>query len=212
MSTIIIAAGGTPPDKKEFLDYAAVCDMIIAADSGADWLSCYGVTPNLLIGDFDSAKKTVISAYQIKGVKTITAKVEKDETDLMLAAQYAVKSNADKVIIFGGTGRRIDHLLGNFQVMYYLLKNNIRPIMIDRETMIEMMTSGKSVLVADIGATVSIVPYGGDARVTAESGGFKYPLDNLLLPADSPVGISNITRRTKISLKITGTVLIIVNR
>ena len=131
MSTIIIAAGGTPPDKKEFLDYAAVCDMIIAADSGADWLSCYGVTPNLLIGDFDSAKKTVISAYQIKGVKTITAKVEKDETDLMLAAQYAVKSNADKVIIFGGTGRRIDHLLGNFQVMYYLLKNNIRPIMID---------------------------------------------------------------------------------
>ena len=209
----VIAAGGKRPDRKEFSEYAKKCDMLIAADSGADWLFRFGIAPDVLLGDFDSASKTAITTFKMRGAKMITVNPEKDITDTMLAARYAEDHGAEKVVIFGGMGDRLDHVYGNFQVMSYLKSKGIESLMIDEHCIVQI-ASGKAEVVAPAGSVVSVLPFGGDITVTADEGSFKYPMKELRLKTDlpDPVGVSNVLNRTKAHLKITGTALIFINR
>ena len=66
------------------------------------------------MGDFDSAEKPVFDNIEI-------FPSEKDDTDLMLAIKEGFESGCDDFLIFGATGGRVDHLLGNIQSLGYIL-------------------------------------------------------------------------------------------
>ncbi len=70
-----------------------------------------------------------------KHVETVTVPVEKDDTDTMLAAEYAAYHGACEVVLFGGTGgERLDHTLANFHVLAYLQNRGIPARMLDAHT------------------------------------------------------------------------------
>lgn len=210
---VIIACGGDKPGKREFLEYARRYDRIIAADGACNWLFSYGVTPHIVVGDMDSVKPAVLKAVKKSGAELITADREKDETDMMLAAMYASEElHADRAAIFGGLGGRLDHTLGNLQVMAYLLKRGVKPVLVDDRVIAELMKS-RGEIVADVGTTVSIVPFMGRAVVTVTDGKLKYPLNRLELREDFPIGLSNVMESGKVALKIeSGMVLVLMNR
>lgn len=87
----------------------------VGADQGAVALCELGISPNLAIGDFDSASSRDQFLVQVRAQKIIAARSEKDYTDTQLAVLMTEKYFpwVDKINIYGATGGRLDHLLAN---------------------------------------------------------------------------------------------------
>lgn len=88
---------------------------VVAADGGLDNARRIGLHVDLLVGDLDSVGDAALDAH--------TGPVErhpedKDRTDLELAlAAVAERPNIDRIVVLGGRGGRIDHLLANAAVL-----------------------------------------------------------------------------------------------
>ena len=72
----LICAGGDPPEKNVFLQYAKSAGLIVAADAGVDWLFKYGVPPDVMVGDFDSAKSTALKTFKLQKRELIAVERE----------------------------------------------------------------------------------------------------------------------------------------
>ena len=113
--TILIVANGDVMS----LDWVkAVVDrasLVIAADGGANHLHQIGRKPQLVVGDLDSVSAE--TRAWLKGVEQLRFSAEKDQTDLELAIQYAVRHSAEPIRIVGAFGGRIDHQLANILLL-----------------------------------------------------------------------------------------------
>lgn len=56
---VVIVAGGKPPSFNLLNDEVRDCDVLIAADKGGEVLYNAGISPNFLLGDFDSIDEKV---------------------------------------------------------------------------------------------------------------------------------------------------------
>src|SRR5205085_6601204 len=111
---IVIFAGGALDPGKAFYKAIAGADMIIAADSGAATALRYGCTPAIVVGDFDSLDKQLVEQLRAGGSRTVSAAVEKDETDTELAVQLAIEQGATEITLLGALGgARFDHTMAN---------------------------------------------------------------------------------------------------
>ena len=72
---------------------------VICADAGYDTAVQYGVRPDLVIGDFDSAAKRPPET-----IRTIKLPVEKDVTDMMGAVMVGQKLGYKTFVLIGGLG------------------------------------------------------------------------------------------------------------
>ena len=124
----LIAAGGEPPTPGQAEKYADA-QLIIAADSGADWLYGYGIMPHVFLGDMDSVSHAVREYYSRKGVKMLKYPSEKNATDTMIAAEYALDAGADEIVLLGGGGGRQDHTYANYQAMAYIARRGVKAVM-----------------------------------------------------------------------------------
>ena len=61
-------------------------DVVLAADGGYRHCQTAGITPDLLLGDFDS-----LESERPNDLPTHTFPVEKDDTDTMLAIRYGLE-------------------------------------------------------------------------------------------------------------------------
>ena len=173
-------------------------DYVITADAG--YLACLvaGVTPDLLLGDFDSLERPKDFPNDIR-----TAPVEKDETDTMLAVRAGLEQDCDTFYFYGATGgKRLDHTLANFQTLLWLRKQGARGYIYEEGfiwTVIE--NEPLEITRAAENAIVSVFCLGEDARgVTLE--GLHYELDNAVLSADRPLGVSNQMEGTKARITV----------
>ncbi|QFF98492.1 thiamine diphosphokinase [Psychrobacillus glaciei] len=111
MKSVIVCSGGPVEEVVDFrqLPFSKEETVFIGADRGALHLLTNGITPNEIIGDFDSLLE---EEYQFlrKSVKKMTIMPpEKDETDTHLAILRALTYNPDSVILTAVTGGRLDH-------------------------------------------------------------------------------------------------------
>ena len=78
-------------------------DFIICADGGYNHAEKMGIVPDVLIGDFDSAKNFEKVKDRIEYPK------RKDFTDGELAVAYAVDNGYEDIVLIAMTGDRFDH-------------------------------------------------------------------------------------------------------
>lgn len=139
----IVVSGGYKPSKELLLSYIKKDDIIIGVDKGCNCLYEYEIEPNMILGDFDSAEEKVIESFKQKGTKVLAFNPEKDYTDTDLGYEKAKETGADEILLFGATGTRVDHALGNIGILLKALKekvkteiidNHNRVILIDKET------------------------------------------------------------------------------
>ena len=90
---------------------------VIAVDQGLEHCMGMKISPNWVIGDFDSVSSKVLA--KMSPEKIIRLKIEKDFTDLEAAIEKA-KTLECPMCIFGALGKRLDHTLGN---IFQLLNN-----------------------------------------------------------------------------------------
>lgn len=157
---------------------------IIAADGGLKILDKLGVVPDMIMGDFDSL------GYIPEGKNVIIHKVEKDDTDMMLAVKKAIDMGFDTIEIFGGTGGRPDHTIANIQTMLYASRKGIAVKMTDRERIYYVITNDALTLPAKETGDLSVFAIGGNA-LNVNIKGAKYAAENLALTPDNPTAVSN---------------------
>lgn len=158
-------------------------DFVICADGGYNNALKLGITPNVVIGDFDSLK-----GEMPKGVETLKYPSEKDETDTHLAVLLALSRGFRDIILVGAMGGRADHSLANICLLKAIVDNGANGLIIDGKN--RFMVINKRTCVKKEDGYVSILPLFGEAKGVSLYG-FKYKLDNVILAAGAVVGISN---------------------
>lgn len=105
----ILIAAGMPADFSS-ISY----DFVIGVDFGNINLINAGILPDLAVGDFDSVNADELKLIKTKAKELIILPAEKDDTDLEVALDVALKRfNQGKIIIAGALGGRMDHMLTN---------------------------------------------------------------------------------------------------
>lgn len=150
---ILIFTGGLFPFPQQTQKYFSSThfDFVIAADSGLEACRLYGLSPNLILGDFDSLKdKKLLSLYPKEIIKKFDC--DKDFTDtqlsLMAAHKLAKEKNANPFItLVGGDGGRISHLLS----IYNSFSTKFRPdVWLLKEEALYFLQKGQSIFISDL--------------------------------------------------------------
>ena len=132
---------------------------VICADAGYDTAVQYGVRPDLVIGDFDSAAKRPPET-----IRTIKLPVEKDVTDMMGAVMVGQKLGYKTFVLIGGLGGdRFDHSMANLDVLLYISKHGGSAVLCTEDTKVFVVRCGRIVLTELKGATVSVFPFDGSS-------------------------------------------------
>lgn len=171
--------------------------FLIAADRGLEALMSLGLRPNAVIGDFDSASKETIdqvnSFEKEDDITVIRLNPVKDDTDTEAAVRFALENNKEPgdIYILGGTGSRVDHILGNISILGLGKDFGKKIILLDENNRIELLFEGRTILKEEaFGDFVSLIPFG-DEVTGLTLKGFKYPLKNGTLKGFNSLGISN---------------------
>lgn len=196
-----IISGGAPPSEKLLRNYLEKVDFIIAADKGCECLYNYNIIPDLLLGDFDSANKEILYNVKLQIKEILEFPPEKDYTDTEIAILEAIKRGAEKIYLFGATGSRMDHALGNIGLLLTAKKKGIILEIIDDNNRLYLGQNSMT-LRGRCGENISFHALS-DKVVNLEIKGGKYELEsydmNLLEPraicnefVDAPIEISYV--------------------
>ena len=119
MRALIYAGGEIAP--ANISEHPAEGDLTIAADSGWHNAALLGVTPAVLLGDFDSIGTEDLP----EAAEILQLPPEKDRTDTQLAVSLALSRGAAEIVIIGGLSGRLDHTLSNVSLLEALAARGI---------------------------------------------------------------------------------------
>ena len=158
-------------------------DFIIAADGGLAHTEKLGISPNGILGDFDSL------GYTPEGSTVFP--VEKDDTDAMLAVRKGLELGYKTFYLYGSLdGPRLDHTVANFQTLQFLSDHGAWGYLIGKDYLVT--TVKDSAVHFDAGCTgiFSVFCMGANAEGVSIKGG-KYDAEHVTLSAGFPLGVSN---------------------
>jgi thiamine pyrophosphokinase len=169
------------------------------------------VTPDVVVGDFDTASTDLIIEYKKQqNITFIELKPEKDKTDTESAIDYVISLGYNEVVLLAAMGKRFDHTLANLNMLYCLMQHGIRGSLVDEYNHIYLIASPQFIESDTLyGKYISLLPFTEEVKNLTLKG-FKYPLFNFCLEKGSSVGISNEVMMTECSIIFDEGVLIVV--
>jgi thiamine pyrophosphokinase len=209
---VIIFANGLIEPQSQFIPDLMPGDLVIAADGGIKNALICGFNPDVVIGDLDSIPACKKGELVAHGTQFITYPRDKDQTDLELALDYAVKIGAEASILIGLLGGRLDQTIAN---LLLLTKDTYSPMKLsifagqdtahllrDHDTIsIESMT----------GDIVSLIPLSPLVTgVTTQN--LRWPLNSAKLEFGSTLSVSNEMKAPNASIQIKNGKLLVIHR
>ena len=180
-----------------------VSDYVIAADGGWRWCRSAGLTPDLLLGDFDSLGE--VPAFD----HILRVPVEKDDTDMMLAIKLGLSRGYREFAIYGGLGGRLDHTIANIQSLTYLAGEGAAGILYGDSYALTVIKDSSFTVPKDATGMVSVFSLS-DSSENVSIKGLKYEVDGVTLTNAFPLGVSNETTAKKGIISVgSGTLLIL---
>lgn len=184
------AANGEP---KNFIKKDG--DIVIAADAGYKMLKKLNITPNIVLGDFDSL------GFVPNATEIIKHPVKKDDTDTLLAVKVGLCRGFKRFVLYGCTGGRVDHSLANFQALSFIAsKGGIGYLCGEDFTATAISGSSLKFGIEAKGSVSVFSATTGCEKVSIK--GLLYPLFNAEICFDFPLGVSNefIGKESEISV------------
>lgn len=179
-------------------------DFIIACDKGFEYAKKAGITPDLLIGDFDSYTGDLNTDIPIRRYKC-----EKDDTDTGIAVQYAVENKFEEIILYCALGGRLDHLLGNIQLGTYAAKCGVSVKILSEDNELYFLSNSTLSLNRRNGYSISVFSLTDKCDGLIIKGA-KYPLENATFNNASALGVSNEWAEDEINVSVENGVLLVV--
>lgn len=185
MKAFVYAGGLIFPEGIE--DAPAAGDLTVAADSGWKNAQALGVTPAMLVGDFDSLGEPDTPA----GTEVLRVPAEKDDTDTQLAVRTAVARGAKELVLIAGMNGRVDHTLSTLALLEELHDRGIRAVLTDGKNRVRFLENDSLLLLREKRFKyLSLIAVTEKVRgVTLE--GCKYPLKNATLLRQDQYAVSN---------------------
>lgn len=177
-------------------------DYLIAADGGVKHILKLGLTPHVVIGDFDSISTSLQKKLKQAKIEWIKYPRKKDETDFELAILLALKRNFKHIVIFGILGDRIDHFLANIFLLAKIQTENksIKIKIVEGNN--EIYVFNKEIVInGQIGDELSIIPVS-EKLEGIVTDGLRYQLNNESLSFGSTRGISNVLNKTSAKIEV----------
>ena len=180
-----VIVGGAPIEKYERIrsylnpkeDYYIFCDC------GLRHAEPLSITPDLIVGDFDSYARPETTA------ETIVLPTVKDDTDTVHALNEAIERGYTDYLFIGMTGRRLDHTLGNVYMLVHAFEQGLNALMVDDYSEISVVAD-KPVQIDDSQPFFSLINITGRARgIYIDEA--KYPLNGAEIKYDYQYGVSN---------------------
>jgi thiamine pyrophosphokinase len=176
---VIFCAGGF----SGLLEPVAGGDYIIAADGGYAHVRALGLTPNCLLGDFDSL------GYVPD--KALVYPTKKDDTDAMLAVRRGLELGYQEFVLYGTLdGPRLDHTVANVQLLHFLASHGATGWLVGNAAAATVIQNRTARFPATATGYFSVFCLGARATGITLSGA-EYTLENGTLTPDFPLGASN---------------------
>ena len=205
----LIYTGGEWPDRQTARRLYEQADFVVCCDGAAVQAQKYNLPMDALLGDMDSIDPAVLQFYQSlpDPPEILTLPVEKDWTDTEYAVSYALEKGCTELTFCGGLGKRMDHSMGQIQILYDLCQKKI-PHALYAENTFAVAFSTEYTLKTAPGQTFSLLPFEHNCCITIL--GAKYPLDHHPLPMGKTLGISNQAIHDRVIIQVhQGTVLLL---
>jgi thiamine pyrophosphokinase len=188
--------------------HAETFDLVLGADRGACYAKTLNVTLDAVIGDLDSLSDS--ARQSISNAEFISYPTGKNETDLELTLLYAKEKGADRIVIIGAMGGRMDMTIGNIMLITNTSFSSCRiEVWHGAQTGWVIKPPGEDIS-GRPGDTVSLIPLGGNASgITTE--GLAYPLKGAELPSGSVRGISNLLEKSSAHVELSNGLLLAVH-
>jgi len=206
----VVFAGGDPVPPAEPVEVPDGA-LVIAADSGLVQAQARRVAVHLVVGDFDSAPAESLAAAERDGACLERHGSDKDETDLELALDAAVRAGVESIAVIGGGGGRADHFLANVALLCSpaYAEVGITAHLHGARLVVARPGPGATVSGAP-GQLLSLLPVHGTATGVTTSG-LRFALHGEPLHAGSPRGLSNIFDEAEAAVSLrTGVLAVIV--
>jgi thiamine pyrophosphokinase len=197
MSLFVILLGGdlvaTPR-----LTSQIVGARVIAADSGIRHATPLGLTPELWVGDFDSAETADFDAFP--DVLRETFPAAKDKTDGELAVDIALSRGATRLILVGAFGGpRVDHAFLHLTLALALAEGGMTVMLSSGNQEGLPLLPGEQTFDLVPDTLFSVLGFSDLRELTLT--GAHWPLDNVDVPFGSSLTISNrVADRLRASL------------
>jgi thiamine pyrophosphokinase len=174
-------------------------DMLLGVDGGARYANLFNIKLDAIIGDLDSLSE--LEQQSMNNTEFISYPAEKNETDLELALLYAKKQGANKIVMVGVMGARMDMTIANILLIGHVRMSSCRvEVWHGEQTGWVIKPPGEDIL-GKPGDMVSLIPLFGDA-LGISTHGLKYSLNNEDLISGSTRGISNILDKPSAHIKL----------
>lgn len=206
----VLLAGGdlaAPSLIRRLVDEGA---RLLCADAGVDHAKRLGLSPHVLIGDWDSASPEALRWAREKGASFYTHPVAKDASDLELAFRFLLEETPlrpkggdgregkgeegpfPELHVFGATGARLDQTVASLFLLPLLEEKGIAVHVHAPGWLIRAVGPFRPrlTLPARVGALLSLVPLDPVCRGVSLEGTL-YPLKEATLSRSSTLATSN---------------------
>ncbi len=191
MSRCVIVGAAEIKDYESIKKSLRADDFFIFCDGGLFHEKMLGVSPNLIVGDFDSHEKPS------RDCEIISLPRAKDDTDTFFAAKEALRRGFSEFLLCGVVGGRLDHTLGNISILLMLHAQGARAILLDDFSKMEIVDSAPK-YIDDSYPYFSVINIDGTAHgITIENALF--PIENAEITPDYQRGISNEPLKGKLA-------------
>lgn len=183
MSRCVIIGGAKIENYDKIKSYFDKNDYFVFCDSGLKHQEKLGVTPDFIVGDFDSIKKPETDE-NILVLPTV-----KDDTDTFAAVKLMLEKGYESFLLVGVIGQRFDHSLGNISILLYLKQNGAKGIVVDDYCEMSIIDKKEKVLKNSCSyfSLISLTKSIDGVNIV----GAKYPLENATIENSYQFGISN---------------------
>lgn len=195
---VVIFTGGALQHGLAVTKSLSQFDKVIAADSGAASAVSLKITPDVVIGDFDSIDENTVVFLKKRNTEFIRFPKEKDATDTELAIDFAVKNGATKITVLGGAaGDRIDHVLAN---VFLPMQYSVPIFFVDADSVLWFANGPKKEIIKGrSGDLLSLIPLSQIEEIKTAS--LQYPLHNETLFVGRSRGVSNMFTQKEAEIK-----------
>jgi thiamine pyrophosphokinase len=207
LRTAIVLAGGDTPYAEVPADVGPG-PLVVAADSGVHLAQRLGLAIDLVVGDLDSVHPDALERARRAGAVVDAHPADKDASDLELAIESAAERGAERLVVLGLHGGRVDHHLAN---LLLLASPRWRALRIEAHGV-----EGRLVVVhdhvelrAEPGALCTLLPVGGPA-LGVRTTGLRWTLHGEDLDPGTTRGLSNVFDSPVATVSITGGTLLAV--
>lgn len=169
----LLLTGGEGPNRKQLNAVITDPGLTIAADSGFDLALALGIIPDLLVGDLDSIK-TSREYRNFPREQMVVYPPDKEKTDTEIGLDILRERGCKRIILAGGGGGRLDHILSIVQLLERIDGPDIWLTSRERIEVIDAIIefTGKE------GEVISFLPLDPVVRGISSTG-LKWPLDTM---------------------------------